>query len=93
MRILPIFLSFCAALLAAQAHAAQPAVSGQQAERYQAAVREAGQVLNTSLTACREQAGRSPAPSRRDLKECERTARATFRLDMKHARKLRRQPA
>ena len=62
-----------------------------QAERYQAAVREAGKSLNTALTSCREEASRNPSASRRELKDCERSARATFRHDMKHARALRKQ--
>ena len=87
MRFQPILLTLC--LAAGMAHAAAP-VSGPQAERYQAALREAGMALNTSLDSCRSEAVRAPAASRRELKDCERTARAAFRRDVKHARALLR---
>ena len=92
MRFQHLLLTLC--LAAGASHAAAP-VPGPQAERYQAALREAGLALNTSLDACRAEASRTPATSRRELKDCERTARAAFRRDVKHARALlrQRQPA
>ncbi|MEP6791139.1 MAG: hypothetical protein ABI907_07195 [Ramlibacter sp.] len=88
MRFHPILLTLFAS--AALAQAAAP-LREPQAGRYQAAVREAGKSLNTALDSCRAEARRAPSASRRELKDCERTARAAFRQDMKHARALRKQ--
>ena len=75
----------------AQAAEGVKAAGSPQAESYQAAVREAGVALNTRLTECRQEAARKPTPSRRELKSCERTARAAFRQDVRHARRLLKQ--
>ena len=92
MRFQHFLLTLC--LAAGTSYSAVP-VTGAQAERHQAALREAGVALNTSLDACRSEASRAPGASRRELKTCERTARAAFRRDVKRARALlrQRQPA
>ena len=72
----------------AMAHAAAPQLPADsaQAERHDAAVRQAGKLLNDELAACREHAKEDPQASKRDLIACERTARREFRRDIRQAR-------
>ena len=78
----------------ASAETASPVAKAAQAERYEAALQEAGGELNKHLATCRENAQRAPKASVRELKACERVARSMFRQDVRHARaQLRRNPA
>lgn len=85
MMLLVIVVSM---VMHAMAVAASPGLAGSpaQSERYDVAVRQAGEALNEQLTDCREQAKREPKASRRELKACERTARAEFRKHVRQAR-------
>ena len=78
----------------ATAQMAPAAVRTASAERYEAALQEAGGELNKRLSACRENARQAPRASARELKACERSARGMFRQDVRHARvQMRRNPA
>lgn len=63
--------------------AADPAAT----ERHDAAMRQAGETLNTEIAACREQARQHPKASQRDLKACLADARRAFRKEVRQASK------
>ncbi|MEP6823245.1 MAG: hypothetical protein ABI919_00395 [Ramlibacter sp.] len=70
----------------AMATAATPARDPDVVQRQDAAVRQAGKLLNEELSACRDEARKHPRASRRDLQICERAARRDFRREIKRAR-------
>lgn len=83
MFLMVVFISLA---MHAMATAATPPRDAAQVMQENAGVRQAGQTLNESLKACREQARQHPKASQRDRQICERTARRDFRRDIKRAR-------